>query len=445
MITRLLNRLHRVFNKDPQSTPVVRLDIYAAGAGIEVTANVISFADAALPLDGITLNDLVGNINGLNADVVATLLPGVDGTLLAKGLHSTADQIATDEGSVLLSYPTSLLYKEAQVYSWALADQLAQCQAAERQLYMNSAEDDWLDFWGNIYFDVPRYANEPDANYVVRIKNELFRATQNNIALAQIVKDALGMDVKIRDAMPNLSEIEPAQQANAPGRFLLDMGLPANMSDADATVLVGRIKDLIRKYKAAGTDFLDVPLRKLSQPTEQMNITESVAIGITAGINETFIPGAIKVGAGWRTGLLGLLVGGKTLREQVNIKVLLASDNSLVSQQLASEFINLADINYATLGVWTYVGDATYNVANQNQWNPLTINNVLYNTRYRLMLDWQGTGYLKIIGSLVADNIPPGVHTYEFTGSDQITQALLIGRAYGYGINGNLRLTLMQA
>ena len=75
-------------------------------------------------------------------------------------------------------------------------------QDAIAQLNVLSSTADWLDQWGAL-FNVPRRAaNEPDTAYAPRIIVETLRQRPQGDALVAIVKDGLGVTIKIADLSP---------------------------------------------------------------------------------------------------------------------------------------------------------------------------------------------------------------------------------------------------
>jgi hypothetical protein len=68
MIEKLLSRLHRVFNKEPQSVPVISLATTEAFATIEIkdltlTLKVAGFTTAVFDLTSMTISQLADAIN----------------------------------------------------------------------------------------------------------------------------------------------------------------------------------------------------------------------------------------------------------------------------------------------------------------------------------------------------------------------------------------------
>lgn len=261
----------------------------------------------------------------IEASVAANMPP----SRLARGISPLTE--SAENGVITLSYPTSQLYQEMQTNAWALEGQEAQIASAEKQLYMDSAEGAWLDYWCDSFFGIPRFSGESDEQYITRVKHEIIRATQNNTALAIIVKESIGVTIKLIDAVPHVAELPPEEQANAPGRFILDMSIPNELSPADAQILIDRIKDIVRRYKAAGTDFIDA-LRKLCAIAETASPKETHLLTVTHTTYETPVAGPIRVGAGWRVGTPGLCVGNNTaIKEQLFVKKILAADSSTES------------------------------------------------------------------------------------------------------------------
>lgn len=287
-------------------------------------------AEAAEPLamdsDTTYLSSLDGS--GANGVVLAALANSSLGDRLARGLVEAKVEGAQAD----LDYPTSLLYQEMQVYAGAMDEQRKSRELAQAQVFMDRSSGEWLDYWGREFFGSPRYNGESDDDYVVRIAAEAIRANQNNVALEMIVKDALGVDVEIRDAYPNRSELPPEDQDRSPGYFLADMAIPNELSAEDAQALIDQIKDIVRRYKAGGTDFMDTVLRKLVQSIEDQAMAEALSTVITATINDSFQDGPVKFGGAWKFGAPGLKFGtNDAIKEQVLVTVLNASDDSVVS------------------------------------------------------------------------------------------------------------------
>lgn len=321
MIRRLMDRLHRVFNRDPQAVPVVTI---SGVSSVEVKGLRLLVDGEAIDIATITLEQLVTALQVI--PVTAALTDASHGTLLARGLLESY----ASGSQATLSYPTSLLYNEMQVYAWMLQGQADRITDLERQLYLNTADGDWLDFWGMTYFGVGRYTGETDEVYATRIKNEILRATQNNVALAQIVQDATGVRCQLRDAALYPLEVDPA---DAPGRFILDLYSQNWLTPEERAALDIKVFDLVRRYKAAGTDFQ--PATIMSEGiTEEITVSEVVDVQIQNVFNETpYADGPIYLGRGFRLGSPNILLGtNDRIVEQVVVCVLSADNTQVLAR-----------------------------------------------------------------------------------------------------------------
>jgi hypothetical protein len=292
-------------------------------------------ADGQIPIDlsSGTLSDLVAVISTYTG-FSASLVDPSKGDLLARGIYEVADQdLAQDQ---TLYYPTALLYNEIQVNAWALMDQSSRQQDAERQLCMNTAEQDWLDYWGNEYFDIPRYAGESDDAYSQRITHQILQASQNNVALEMIIKQSLGIDVSVVDAAKVLSELTTDEQAAAPGRIILEnIGLDHSWLTDQQGQAVAQVEDIVNRYRAAGTAILKHLLVLLVQQTETITTVESMLATFILEFTDALQPGPIQVGAGWKVGTPGLKVGNNDpVKEQIVIKQISSLDGSVTAKYL---------------------------------------------------------------------------------------------------------------
>lgn len=313
-------------------TPGVEIDL-SSGTVQDVadTLNAQGFEATVLGQEDLLARGLLssGEIRTDGA-IAATSLTGSELTDLS---GNTLTLLSTK--SVLVHYPTSPLWNEMSTYGWELDDQVERLKNAEGQLYLDTAEDKWLELWGNKYLGTPRLIGESDAAYAARIVQELLRPNQNNVALELILRDAMGVDANIIDAWPNKDDLPVEQQPGARGRFLLDLAIDNSLTTEEADALIENCKAVIRRHKAAGTDFLETVLRKLVQLTENVSTTETMTATITATYSETFLPGGVRCGAAWRCGCPGLVVGtNDAIKEQIRVMVLNSGDSSLASQTI---------------------------------------------------------------------------------------------------------------
>lgn len=290
-----------------------------------------AYGDKTFDLSTKTISQLVADISASNFGT-----PGIFSAAIAdqsrkdffaRGLLETSKQELADSHFL---YPTSPLYNEFQTYGWILQEQADRLGDAASQLSPVSATDSWLDYWWQGHFGIKRYQGETDATYVLRAAKQLVRPTQNNIALSNILKDALGVTANIVDAYPILGG------ADNLGRFLLDLKIPNELSPTDAQTLIDRCKDIVRTYKAAGTDFSMQFVIKSQSPVETLTVGELLISTVIAAISDQLVPGPIQVGAGWKVGTPGLKVGNNdAIKEQALIQKITIADGTVVSSTLS--------------------------------------------------------------------------------------------------------------
>lgn len=333
----LLNRLHRVFDKDPAKVPAVVVTCDAV-TEIKIKDLIVRVEGAGTitPLDISTgtVSDLVATLNTIPG-VAATLGTEDVGTLMARGLVEGSAILAEKAATVAMFYPTSQLWSEMRPVGWSFDQQAERLNLVERQMYLDTATGDWLKYWGASFFGVEPYPGETDENYGIRIINEVIRPNQNNVALELILQQAMGVAATIRDAYPLRDQIAVEDQAKTPGHFLLDLQIPNDLSPTEANELLERCKTLVRKYKASGTDFFQTVLSQVVARIEEMTVEEVMAALLTATVSESPQPGKIRVGAGWRVGTPGLKVGtNDAIKEQIFVRTLNAADSSLAQANI---------------------------------------------------------------------------------------------------------------
>lgn len=358
---RILKRLHRVFNKNADSVAV--LSIQRDG---NWTLRIADLTLTAEPEGGdpVTVDLSTGTLQGLAntltaAGFVAEVLLPEFAPMLARGVMETAaigpqeNDTAADlageaftalDGSPLLllqplqtqqtirlNYPRSALWAEFRTFGWELDDQSRRQRTATDQVYFDRSRGEWLNDWGT-RFGIERFKGETDEAYVQRIAGEIVRPTQNNVALEIILEEAIGVAATILDAWPNRDELDPADQAKTPGHFLLDLSIPNVLSPEDTQALIDKSYSIVRRHKAAGTDFFQTVLRKIAALEESLAVTETHALTVTAALEESYQPGLIYSGAGWRSGTPGLVSGtNDAIKEQVYVQKILVADGSVES------------------------------------------------------------------------------------------------------------------
>lgn len=195
-----MNRLHRVFNKDPQPYQVMFVSSTVGGV-LDINADGLTithrYATVRVDFGEKTLNQVMVEINN-KPYLTATLRQPTYSSMLAKGLLPSSQQDLED-GRIYMA--SSIFYNEMQVYAGQLQQQANMLEYGEKQLYFHSATEEWLDFWAREYFGNPRKKQEPDSQYAPRVVAEIIKLTQNNKAMEVLLDRAIpSLDVEIVDA-----------------------------------------------------------------------------------------------------------------------------------------------------------------------------------------------------------------------------------------------------
>lgn len=266
---RLIDRLHRVFNKDPKKVAVMSVSFSGGACYVTISDNILTmkslYGQKYIELSEITLSELVVAINLL--DGYSASLSNADyASFLARGLfEDAAMDIAVNPN---LYYPTSLLWAEMRPYGWALSEQSDRVRAAEKQAYLDKSEGDWLEYWGKKFFGVERSGGETDPDYSRRIVSEATSLRLNNKAIEKALMNAIGIKVDIIDLGTYSRGIFYTNflysKTNVPDSVLFDDSRFHEIIDSAFGVYIhsdvntldnaakGYIKSIIEKNRAAG-------------------------------------------------------------------------------------------------------------------------------------------------------------------------------------------------
>jgi len=200
VINRLMDRLHRVFNKEPQKYAVLAVTSTVGGT-IDIDRYDITishkYGTFVIPIGSKTLNQVLIEIDALQY-ITATLKQPTYSYMLAKGVLPATSQDMAVDGNLYMS--ESIFYNEMQVYAGKMEEQADQLTDAEKQLYFHSATDTWLDYWARDYFGNPRKTGETDSQYMPRVIAEIIRLTQNNKAMEVLLASAIPeLNIEITD------------------------------------------------------------------------------------------------------------------------------------------------------------------------------------------------------------------------------------------------------
>jgi hypothetical protein len=257
---RIMSRLHRVFNKSPERTKVLHID-HDGEATIRVEAlRLTGTGGLNCDLSESTLQELVAEINDV-AGYSAFLLTTDYADFLSRSLLDESSHLLTDEPSLYCA--TTLLWSELKVYGWALEEQAERVRQLGKQLYLHSADADWLEYWVRQYFGINRDKDETDAQYRLRGVYEIISLNQNNKSLEVLVENAFAnSQCRVTDSVKNPEErirngtkFYNGRRAHNNGGHTWFQVHVAFDDDIENLVLVyeARLKALIEKNKAAGT------------------------------------------------------------------------------------------------------------------------------------------------------------------------------------------------
>lgn len=296
MINRILNRLHRVFNKDPKPVAVLTLSGNAiltvdsesviVASGTSVTR--ISKADR-------TILQLATEISA-TTPVTATPTSSEYSPLLAKGILASAQQEISANNKLYM--PSSVFFSEMLTYAWALEQQSSRINDAEKQLYLHSVDDDWLDVWGDGYFGISR-GGLADEEYRDLVIASIKAGSCNNTAMANAIRALSGIsDAEIIDAKADTEMYSGAllydatsryDGAEQPAQFECVAKLPG--SQIPLKTIEQYIRSVVNKSRAAGTKLKSI--RWLLDDTDQANISDLQTVAVRPVISEV-LPWGIR-------------------------------------------------------------------------------------------------------------------------------------------------------
>ena len=278
LTSKLIGYLNSVFDKDSRKTVALRFSydgnmnwtisdeilttIVSGGTGAAFSVDVGSYSLSGLAsyissLPGYT----VSYINNDISDLSATIL--LDG----RGIQGATN------GDALMAHQ-SLLWVWLDAHARELEDAKAAVSSLPAEMVVGTASTDWLNVLGDMY-DVDRFSGETDQSYAVRIISEVVELKSNNIVLEKAIEDQTGLKVTVADidwwynsqlvndlGFTNLAPGSPpaggypywgldANDNPVVCSFAVIIGV-VNVGALD-TITVATIKNIVNKYRAAGT------------------------------------------------------------------------------------------------------------------------------------------------------------------------------------------------
>lgn len=288
MLGRLINRLHRVFDKEPHPVAVVTIHT-PCSVTIADGKMVISYESSAhsIDIDTMTLQELV---SALSAIGIASTTEAQYQTLSARGILDATRQ--NTESDNRLYYPQNIFYQEMQTYAWAMQEQSEKMLNGERQLYLHSADGDDLDYWCKQYFGSHRFTSEMgnDDQYRKRIIASILSTSQNNKSLEKALKATVSayecdvVDIKTQEV--TIAKFDGSTSYSGEASYFYEGGYQlgcfhvlTNIQMEDQTPLddtANKIRAVVQQKKAAGTKMASLVFSATTADTATISDTATI-------------------------------------------------------------------------------------------------------------------------------------------------------------------------
>lgn len=199
MLEKLLKYPHAPFDKASHERIVLRVrhpDIFrwvvsnrVLSVSTEAWDNFIDFDLSALTIDGLA--------NALASAEFQVIYQNAEfSSRSAATLLSGSGSESQSNGDALKAYDT-LLWSLFDSYAVELESARDSIDQAMLQMYLDTAEGDWLDYWGE-FFGFPR-EGRGDAQYRAYIIAETLRPRNNALAIENTIEDQAQEDVRMRE------------------------------------------------------------------------------------------------------------------------------------------------------------------------------------------------------------------------------------------------------
>lgn len=302
-LTRLLNNLHRIFDKDPERVLALRLG-YDGPMSWRVEDGVLTTqiaggtgADLLIDLNGHTIASLADHVAAQPGYAVLYRSPDL-GERSALVLIDAAGSPKQSNGDHLYAY-TSVLHAILHSAALELQGLKTAILSMLRQMNMLEAEGEWLDEWG-ARFGVMRNPGEADTIYAERIVRDTLRPRCNNVAIEQAIALASGgLSATVLDAPPATVRAplrtgmlrydgSHAHTVSTVSRYFeFDVAADYDLlSGDDIAALTGRINLVVEAFRAAGTRMRTVDLR--GELADTMTQSEEFASSAIAEFSDQF-------------------------------------------------------------------------------------------------------------------------------------------------------------
>lgn len=301
-LKRLLNNLHRVFDKSPGDEPCLVVNYsfgpcewMVADSVLTITAGVQAVDDGQfgsnmiIDLAGHTLASLavlIGSKSGYSASVLTAEQAGLSALILLNG-RGSAGTVMSGYTSILWSYMTALAQQIDDARS-ELTDMLD-------QMTIGTASGYWLDELGG-YYAVPRLPGELDQIYGPRIIAETIRPKSNNYAISLAIKTTTGQPSSVIDCSDISvdSNLFDGSWSFDGARFYSSSTMSSTyglfdvlvaydiLGQKDMSGFLDDVRDQVERLRAAGTHLRQIMLGSAGPITDAFP-DQSIDHGITLG------------------------------------------------------------------------------------------------------------------------------------------------------------------
>lgn len=284
---KLLQHLHRVFDKDPYQQLALRLQYnggltWVIADGI-LTTTVIggAGADQVIDLSLFTIQSLATHLAALTDYSVAYQDVSEYAQLSALVLMDAANDIGTSNGDHIYGY-TNPLWAYLESTSGEL--NLARSEIDQMLLQMNTATavGEWLDEQGSYYF-VPRNSGEGDTPYSPRIISQVIQPRGNNVAIATAIQNTqpTAIMVRVPDSLDDpfaiiynglisfngLSLYDAGGVGSLYGFFDVDFSYDFSSSPISRPTYTAQIQSTVDAFRDGGTQLRAIIFRNLNSTT----------------------------------------------------------------------------------------------------------------------------------------------------------------------------------
>ena len=209
MRNKLIGHLYRALNADPLPRLALRVQ-HADGCVWQIANEALTLSTESgtllgvVSLSGITLSELAPKITALGCTVL-----DVNAAFSALGAESLIDGAGRQNysnGDHLFIFD-SLLWSLIAAYAKQANDLTLSGQEALKQLYLGTAEQNWLDVWG-ASLGVARRAGQSDSDYRAWILREITRPRANWADIETAILESTGAAVHISEPYQELFTLD---------------------------------------------------------------------------------------------------------------------------------------------------------------------------------------------------------------------------------------------